>query len=138
MQPRAKLFISTADCEGVFGEGKWRLLCAVKELGSISKAAQSLGRSYRKAWGDIKRAEAALGQPLIIKARGGAAGGRSMLTDYCEKVLTAWAKHRTQMHAALEKSYKSNLQTIFGPPDLCIGGANNHSPRPRFPGNEAA
>jgi molybdate transport system regulatory protein len=113
VKPRAKLFISSDTHEGVFGEGKYQLLLAVKEHGSISKAALALGRSYRKAWGDIKKAEECLGAPLVNKVRGGTSGGASLLTDYCEEVLRAWKVHRESTYAAMEKSYQRNLQSLL-------------------------
>ena len=113
MTPHAKLCLASARDAGVFGEGKWQLLNAVKDHGSISKAATALGRSYRKAWGDIKRAEEALGKPLIVRVRGGSEGGQSLLTDYCEELLKAWAKYRTQVHASLDLAYARHLKKLF-------------------------
>jgi putative molybdopterin biosynthesis protein len=50
-----------------------QLLQAVRMHGSISAAAKSLGLSYRHTWGELKRWEAQLGQPLIRWERGQAA-----------------------------------------------------------------
>jgi len=113
MTPRAKLFVSSAGHEGVFGEGKWQLLTAVKEHGSISRAAAALGRSYRKAWGDIKRAEQALGRPLVVRTRGGKDGGLSVPTAYCEELLTAWEKYRRQVYASIAACYARHLQHLL-------------------------
>lgn len=113
MKPQAKLFLSSTHDDGVFGEGKWRLLVAVQEHGSISKAATALGRSYRKAWGDIKRAEDVLGRPLIVRVRGGSHGGQSLLTPFCEELLEAWSKYRQQVYAALDAAYKCHLETLL-------------------------
>ena len=77
--PKFKLWFSTADSEGVFGDGKWRLLKAIDDKGSLKKAAESLGISYRKAWGDLKKAESCLGTRLIEKIRGGKDGGKTIL-----------------------------------------------------------
>ena len=46
------------------------LLQAVREHGSISGAARALGLSYRHVWGELKRWEAQLGQPLIVWEQG--------------------------------------------------------------------
>jgi len=113
MTPRAKLFVSLAGHEGVFGEGKWQLLTAVKVHGSISKAAAALGRSYRKAWGDIKRAELLLGRPLVVRTRGGQHGGLSVPTEYCEELLTAWEKYRRQVYASIEACYARHLDHLL-------------------------
>src|SRR3546814_13129186 len=42
------------------------LLFAVREHGSISAAAKSLGLSYRHVWGELKRWEQTLGRTLIV------------------------------------------------------------------------
>jgi molybdate transport system regulatory protein len=127
MRPHTKLFVSSDECEGVFGEGKYQLLCAVQERGSISKAAASLGRSYRKAWGDIKRAELALGQQLIVRTRGGADGGQSELTVFAGRLLAAWEKHRRAVFAAADKSYTRHLRTLLGPLEQPAPGKQNRS-----------
>lgn len=51
----------------VFGFGRAKLLQNIAEYGSLKKAAEALGMSYRAAWGKIKQSEAVLGSPLIQK-----------------------------------------------------------------------
>lgn len=64
-----------------------RLLRAVGETGSVSGAAESLGRSRSRALERIERLEAAFGS-LVERRRGGASGGGSELTDEARAVLT--------------------------------------------------
>jgi molybdate transport system regulatory protein len=52
-----------------FGIGRVQLLNAIEELGSLRKAADKLGMSYRAAWGKIKATEKAAGVKLL-KRRG--------------------------------------------------------------------
>lgn len=47
------------------GMGRILLLANVERLGSLSKAADAMGMSYRAAWGKIKQSENALGISLI-------------------------------------------------------------------------
>lgn len=54
----------------LFSHGRVLLLQKVVEQGSLNKAAQTMGMSYRAAWGKIKKTEAALGGPLLEKASG--------------------------------------------------------------------
>lgn len=49
----------------ILGPGRIALLRLVCEQGSLRKAAQEMGMSYRWAWGRIKDAEKALGFPLL-------------------------------------------------------------------------
>lgn len=52
----------------VFGFGRAKLLQNVAEYGSLKRAAEAMGMSYRAAWGKIKQSEAVLGSRLIRKA----------------------------------------------------------------------
>ena len=113
MKPRVKLYISSKEVDGAFGEGKYRLLRAVHKCGSIQKAADSLDRSYRKAWGDIKRAQEGLGCELVYKTRGGKSGGSTQLTDYSIKLLDAWERYRDDARAKVEQCYNKHLKKIL-------------------------
>lgn len=48
-----------------FGPGRAQLLARVEELGSLKKAAASMGMSYRAAWGKIQQSEKELGVKLL-------------------------------------------------------------------------
>ncbi len=55
--------------EYIFGPGVFRLIKKVNELGSLKKAAEHLNIPYRGAWGRIRKAEQALGIPLLESTR---------------------------------------------------------------------
>ncbi len=50
-----------------FGHGRAQLLSKIEEYGSLKKAAEKLGMSYRAAWGKIRKSEEVLGIKLVIK-----------------------------------------------------------------------
>lgn len=52
------------------GIGSTLLLKHIEKLGSLRKAAEELGMSYRRAWGKLKNAEERIGQPLVEKTKG--------------------------------------------------------------------
>jgi molybdate transport system regulatory protein len=52
----------------LLGFGRAQLLKKIGELGSLKKAAENLGMSYRAAWGRIKRTEEAMGFALLEAA----------------------------------------------------------------------
>ncbi|MBU3928739.1 MAG: molybdenum-binding protein, partial [Bacteroidetes bacterium] len=54
---RYKLWLSAVSGEGIVGESTHLLLRKIEEMGSLKAAAEFLGISYRKAWGDIKKSE---------------------------------------------------------------------------------
>lgn len=113
MNVKIKLFLSTKENEGIFGGGKWHMLRAIKEQGSIKAAADSLGRSYRKAWGDIKKAEEGFGKPLVIKSRGGANGGHAELTDFGEILLKQWDKFHNGLKDESNKLFNMYLKNML-------------------------
>lgn len=55
--------------EYVLGNGVAVLLQQISEKGSLKKAAESLNIPYRGAWGRIRKAEDALGLPLLESSR---------------------------------------------------------------------
>jgi len=111
--PRIRLFLSTGVMEGVFGSGKWQLLSAVRAQGSLRKAAASLKRSYRKAWGDIQVAEKGLGRPLVARTRGGAGGGAMTLTDFGDALLDAWDRYYREVAAYAAAAYTRRLAKLI-------------------------
>ncbi len=73
-RPAFKLWLET-DEGYVFGPGVFSLLKKIDETGTLKEAAQSLGMSYRYAWGLIRKAEETLSEPLISASKGGRLGG---------------------------------------------------------------
>jgi len=80
IEPTIKLWLQKGG-EDLGGLGRIELLQAIKEEGSLNKAAEKLGMSYRHAWGIIKKLEEKLDQKLVETEKGGAGGGGSNLTD---------------------------------------------------------
>jgi len=60
--------------ETLLGLGRAQLLERIEQFGSLKKAAESLGMSYRAAWGKIKQSEKALGFQLLDKESGNKGG----------------------------------------------------------------
>lgn len=56
--------------ETYIGIGSTLLLQHIEQLGSLRKAAEALGMSYRRAWGKLKKAEERIGEPLVEKTKG--------------------------------------------------------------------
>ncbi|MGN6226778.1 MAG: winged helix-turn-helix domain-containing protein, partial [Dyella sp.] len=82
-----------------------KLLLSVQETGSIAQAAQSVGLSYRYAWGLLHDAEKLFGTPLIHSDRGRGTG----LTPLAEKLI--WADRRISARLSpLLESLASELE----------------------------
>ncbi len=99
MQLSAKIFLEN-EHEYIFGPGRKDLLLAIAELGSLRKAAQKLGMSYRWAWGRMNNAEKEMGIPLLMRTE--EAGGRP-------KVLTPQARELLQWYLQVEEDMKKVL-----------------------------
>jgi putative molybdopterin biosynthesis protein len=112
------------------------LLQAVREAGSIAGAAKSLQLSYRHVWGELKRWEQALQQPLIVWEKGHAA----RLSEFADKLL--WAERQAQarlapqisaLHAELEKTFavafdpSSHLLTMYASHDDALVQLQQHT-----------
>ncbi len=84
------------------------LLAAVHATGSISGAARQLALSYRHVWGELKRWEAELGQPLVLWAKGQPAA----LAPFGEKLL--WSERRALARLAPQiEALRSELERAF-------------------------
>ncbi|MBN1296921.1 LysR family transcriptional regulator [bacterium] len=114
--PRIKLFLSTSDVDGVFGEGKYRLLEAIRREGTLVAAARSLGRSYRKAWGDIRRAEEGFGRKLVERSRGGASKGKTELTPFAVSLINAWVLYRIEALKNVNVAFERYLTAVIDDP----------------------
>jgi len=62
------------------GPGKIALLEAIDSAGSIAGAGRKLKMSYKRAWDLVEELNRNFGQPLVLKAPGGAQGGGAQLT----------------------------------------------------------
>lgn len=121
LAPKFKLWISTDQNESAFGDGKYHLLRTIGECGSLRSAAEKLGISYRKAWGDLKKAERILDVRLIEKKRGGQSGGGTVLTEPGRRWVRAYARFRSNLEVKVREEYQILLEEVF-PPDDFEGG----------------
>lgn len=113
LKAKFKLWFSSRDVEGVFGDGKWRLLKAIESTGSLTEASESLRISYRKAWGDLKKAQDALNKPLVEKHRGGIQRGQSVLTEQGKKWLKAYTRFHSDIEKAIERAYQKHIKELL-------------------------
>ncbi len=66
--PKVRLHVWLETDSGVlFGSGRAQLLANIEKYGSLKRAAENMGMSYRAAWGKIRKTEDILGYKLIVK-----------------------------------------------------------------------
>ena len=84
------------------------LLQAVRSSGSISSAASALGLSYRHVWGELRRWEQELGQPLLHWEK----GRRARLSEFGDKLL--WSERQAQARLAPQiEALRAELERTF-------------------------
>lgn len=113
LKTKFKLWLSSEETEGVFGDGKWRMLKGIDNEGSLRAACQLLNISYRKAWGDLRKAEECLNIPLVEKQRGGVQGGQTALTEQGKKWVKAYTRFRDDIEKAAEKAYEEHIKELL-------------------------
>jgi len=84
------------------------LLAAVHEHGSIQHAAKALGASYRHIWGELKRWEGVMGEPLVTWSQGQPA----RLTAFAERLLWAERRARTRLTPHIE-ALRAELERVL-------------------------
>jgi len=114
---RYEIWLETLEREKVLtGEG-FALLVEIENTGSLVAAANSLEVSYRKAWGLLRDIEQHLGFPLVEKQRGGASGGRSVLSPEGKELLNAYRALHFETDNALKNIAKVFFRRINEIPD---------------------
>jgi molybdate transport system regulatory protein len=91
------LFKFWIELEGkrVLGEGGAAILEQIRKEGSISKAAEKLGMSYRYVWNYLDEVKNAVGEPIVETFKGGkSGGGGARLTELGEYLLSEYARIR--------------------------------------------
>ncbi|QET05059.1 LysR family transcriptional regulator [Cupriavidus pauculus] len=78
--------ITVADVVAI-GPGKVSLLEAIREHGSITAAARSMGMSYRRAWLLVQELNKAMQSPAVVSEHGGEGRGGTTLTPEGEAVI---------------------------------------------------
>lgn len=108
MEMKYKVWLEK-DGEVVAGNGKVGLLKMIDELGSIQKAAEEHGMSYRHAWGIIQKMEKRSGIKLVETQVGGKEGGGAQLTSQAKRFLNQYDAFRK----SLDRSVASNFKSTF-------------------------
>ena len=98
----------------VMSEGRAELLRKIKDLGSLAKAAEEMGMSYRHAWGIIHRIAQNAGGKIVESTRGGKSGGLTRLTPYGEELLREYENKAASLRSQFENSWRKPSVTADG------------------------
>lgn len=101
-----RLWISTS--KGTFlGEGRVKLLEEIDQCGSISKAADKMDMSYKKAWILVKSMNEQFNKPLVIRKIGGKEGGGSVLTEDGKKCIKTYNQLNEEWNTFIQERIKT-------------------------------
>ncbi|WP_031517957.1 winged helix-turn-helix domain-containing protein [Desulfofalx alkaliphila] len=93
----------------VFGDGLFKLLKLIHEMGSISAAAREMNMSYRAAWGRIKTAQKRWQIELVVTQVGGEQGGGATLTPPALELIKRYSSFRQQVDGVIEELFKESF-----------------------------
>jgi molybdate transport system regulatory protein len=82
------------------GPGKIRLLEAIRDTGSITRAGIALGMSYRRAWLLVDDMNNCFREPVIAAQAGGSHGGGAALTPFGTQLIDQYRAIEAEAHAA--------------------------------------
>lgn len=91
--------------EGTLGKGVFLLLKGIIELGSLNKAAKSIGMAYSKAWRIVKETEAGFGFQLVN--RDGARG--STLTEHGKHLVSIYDQLQSETQEFANRRFRELL-----------------------------
>lgn len=114
-----KIWFTDENGAGLLGDGKWKILKAIDETGSLTAACEKLGITYRRTWNDLKKIEERLGFCLLEKNRGGADGGSTCLTIEGHRLITAFDHFHEKMDLLMQEHFKALIS------ELTVNGNNN-------------
>ena len=99
-----KLWMVNENGEAVFGNGLAELIEEIDRHHSLLEAANQLKMSYRYALHRITLAEERLGEPLVMRVRGGArGGGSSQVTNFGRDLVKRYRNAQVELSRVLEK-----------------------------------
>ncbi len=112
MEIRYKIWLERKR-EVIAGNGKINLLKTIDELGSIQKAAEKMGLSYRHAWGMIQKMERRAGFKIVKTTIGGKEGGGALLTSQGEKLVQGYLTFRDNLDKFIKNKFKQEFKGKF-------------------------
>ena len=110
MTPKIKTWVAFGD-DLKFGEGRARLLELIEKHGSLQKAAEVFGMSYRNAWGYLGELERAAGFKFVERAAGGGPRSGMRLTGAAKQFLKRYWKFRARVERSARRHFAEAFRT---------------------------
>ncbi len=110
MQVKSNIWFEV-DGRVVLSRWRIRLLQAIEQTGSISKAADLMDVPYRRAWEKIHESEVRLGFKLVETQVGGVGGGGARLTAACIDLIQKYDTIVKGLGAVLLQRFEDTFDT---------------------------
>jgi molybdate transport system regulatory protein len=75
----------------------------IEKTGSISKAAKSMGMSYKKAWDIVNRLNGMAAEPFVVTSIGGEDGGGSSISVEAKEMIAWYRDLREKFREFLDR-----------------------------------
>ncbi len=98
---RSKIWIEDAKGKVIFGLGRYRILDAIRRLGSMQAAAKELHMSYRAVWMRVRTSEKRIGKELIVRD-----GKGSRLTPFAENLMKQYRRLQSVVQTETDEVYE--------------------------------
>lgn len=95
----------------LFGDGKAELLEAVDRLGSLRSAAQSMGMSYRHAWGLLRELDEAAGF-AFLEHSGSGPRTNLRLTARGRRFINSYRRFRAPLDELVERTFRRTFRPL--------------------------
>jgi len=109
MEPKFNLWIEHNGAV-VLSEWRVRLLDAIDQTGSISRAADRMKITYHRAWEKLHEMEEGLGEKLVNAQVGGVGGGGAELTDRGRELLRKFRAFSEGLSDEIDQRFKVNFK----------------------------
>lgn len=112
LRVRSKIWIENEDGKLVIGTGRLRILQAIREVGSMNKAAQKLNQPFRAVWGKIRATEERCGFAIVERTSGG-----SRLTEKGLELLETYIRLRSSCERFADFQFNELFEARHSDPE---------------------
>jgi molybdate transport system regulatory protein len=104
------------------GPGKIRLLEAIRDSGSLSRAARSIGMSYRRAWLLVNSLKQSFREPVTVASTGGKDGGGMLVTEFGDALISNYRELERDFATLAARRLHAIIPTVirYSRPDAKI------------------
>lgn len=103
---KTKVWIENDENNLHFGKGKTEILERIEQDGSIARAAENMGMSYKKAWSHIKVLQENVEDVLVISRKGRGADSGTVLTPRAREIVRNYRKLQEDVEAYANQRFQ--------------------------------